>query len=169
MFVDVTELRRLETLRRDFVANVSHELRTPVAAISSAAETLESAITRDPEAAKDFVQMILRNAERLRNLVDDLLDLSRIESQDFAVRLEPVDAEELAGAVLDLFRERATKKRIQLVSDVHAPKCRAGRSPGARARAHEPRRQRGEVLRPRQHDHGPHPRGGREPEHRGRR
>jgi two-component system phosphate regulon sensor histidine kinase PhoR len=117
VFVDVTHLRRLETLRRDFVANASHELRTPVAAISSAAETLESAVDSDPAAARDFVQMILRNAERLRNLVDDLLDLSRIESQDFALQLETMDAEGIAGPVLDLFRERASKKQIQLTSE----------------------------------------------------
>lgn len=124
VFVDVTHLRRLETLRKDFVANASHELRTPIAAILSAAETLEGAVTRDPEAAKDFVQMILRNAERLRNLVDDLLDLSRIESQDFAVRLEPVDTAEVVASVLDLFRERAVKKGIRLASEL-SPGCRA--------------------------------------------
>jgi two-component system, OmpR family, phosphate regulon sensor histidine kinase PhoR len=124
VFVDVTHLRRLETLRKDFVANASHELRTPIAAISSAAETLEGAMTRDPEAAKDFVQMILRNAERLRNLVDDLLDLSRIESQDFAVRLEAVDTAEVAASVLELFHERAGKKGIRLASEL-SPGCRA--------------------------------------------
>ncbi len=117
VFVDVTHLRRLETLRRDFVANASHELRTPIAAISSAAETLDAAVSRDPVAAKDFVQMILRNAERLRNLVDDLLDLSRIESQDFAVRLEEVDAGEVSKVVVDLFRERASKKDIRFASE----------------------------------------------------
>ncbi|HVU03958.1 MAG TPA: ATP-binding protein [Polyangiaceae bacterium] len=115
VFVDVTHLRRLETLRRDFVANASHELRTPVAAISSATETLESAITKDPTAALDFLAIIARNAERLRNLVDDLLDLSRIESQDFEVHLEPIDLAEIGGPVLDLFRERAAKKGIRLV------------------------------------------------------
>jgi two-component system phosphate regulon sensor histidine kinase PhoR len=118
VFVDVTHLRRLETLRRDFVANASHELRTPVAAISSAAETLETALERDPAAARDFVQMIQRNAERLRNLVDDLLDLSRVESQDFAIRLETVDVREIVGAVVDLFRERASKKKIALTSEI---------------------------------------------------
>jgi two-component system phosphate regulon sensor histidine kinase PhoR len=118
VFVDVTHLRRLETLRRDFVANASHELRTPVAAISSAAETLESALGRDPAAARDFLQMIQRNAERLRNLVDDLLDLSRVESQDFAIRLETVEVREMVGAVVDLFRERASKKKITLKSEI---------------------------------------------------
>jgi two-component system phosphate regulon sensor histidine kinase PhoR len=120
VFVDVTHLRRLENLRKDFVANASHELRTPVAAILSAAETLESALVRDPGAAPEFAGMILRNAERLRNLVDDLLDLSRIESQDFAVRLEPTDPAEVATAVLELFRERAAKKHIRLVAEPSA-------------------------------------------------
>jgi two-component system phosphate regulon sensor histidine kinase PhoR len=114
VFVDVTHLRRLEALRKDFVANASHELRTPVSAIHSAAETLETAITRDPAAAHDFVAIIIRNSERLKNLVDDLLDLSRIESQDFEVHPEALDIEELGGAVLDLFRERAAKKGIRL-------------------------------------------------------
>jgi two-component system phosphate regulon sensor histidine kinase PhoR len=123
VFVDVTHLRRLEALRKDFVANASHELRTPVAAIFSAAETLESAID-DPAAAHDFIAMIQRNAARLRNLVDDLLDLSRIESQDFAVHLEPVDPADVARAVVDLFRERAAKKRIEIVSD-YASGCQA--------------------------------------------
>jgi two-component system phosphate regulon sensor histidine kinase PhoR len=94
-----------------------------VAAIFSAAETLESAID-DPAAAHDFIAMIQRNAARLRNLVDDLLDLSRIESQDFAVHLEPVDPADVARAVVDLFRERAAKKRIEIVSD-YASGCQA--------------------------------------------
>jgi two-component system phosphate regulon sensor histidine kinase PhoR len=123
VFVDVTHLRRLEALRKDFVANASHELRTPVAAILSAAETLESVIAKDPSATTDFIQMIQRNAARLRNLVDDLLDLSRIESQDFAVRLEAVDPTEVASAVVDLFRERAAKKHIEIALD-YAP-CQA--------------------------------------------
>jgi two-component system phosphate regulon sensor histidine kinase PhoR len=115
VFIDVTHLRRLETLRKDFVANASHELRTPVSAIHSAAETLQGALQRDPSAAPDFIQIIVRNAERLKNLVDDLLDLSRIESQDFEVHLEPLEVEDVARAVLDLFQERASKKGIHLV------------------------------------------------------
>ncbi|MBM4361941.1 MAG: PAS domain-containing sensor histidine kinase, partial [Deltaproteobacteria bacterium] len=114
VFVDVTNLRKLETLRRDFVANASHELRTPVAAILSAAETIELAIGRDPEGARDFVGVVTRNAERLKNLVDDLLDLSRIESHEFRVHAEAVDVAELCDAVVELFRERATKKGITI-------------------------------------------------------
>ena len=64
VFVDVTEVRRLESLRRDFVANVSHELRTPVTAVRSAAETLQNAAADDPVAARAFIGIIERNAER---------------------------------------------------------------------------------------------------------
>jgi two-component system, OmpR family, phosphate regulon sensor histidine kinase PhoR len=117
VFVDVTHLRRLESMRKDFVANASHELRTPVATIHSAAETLAAVVTRDPNAAGEFVDIIMRNAQRLKNLVDDLLDLSRIESQDFHVWLEPLDAGQTFAVVAELFRERAATKGIRLVLD----------------------------------------------------
>lgn len=122
VFVDVTHLRRLEVMRKDFVANASHELRTPVATIHSAAETLATAVARDPKAVGEFVDIIMRNAQRLKNLVDDLLDLSRIESQDFHVWLEPLDAGETFATVLESFRERAATKGIRLVVDTGAPK-----------------------------------------------
>jgi two-component system phosphate regulon sensor histidine kinase PhoR len=118
VLVDVTEMRRLETLRRDFVANVSHELRTPVTAIRSAAETLQSAMRQDPAAAGMFVDIIDRNAARLHALVEDLLDLSRIESRELELELEPVDLNHLFGQVIDLFRERADKKQIGLTHEV---------------------------------------------------
>jgi two-component system phosphate regulon sensor histidine kinase PhoR len=122
VFVDVTHLRRLEAMRKDFVANASHELRTPVATIHSAAETLAAVVGRDPKAASDFVDIIMRNAQRLKNLVDDLLDLSRIESQDFQVRLEPLDAGQTFAVVAELFRERAAAKGIRLILDASVGK-----------------------------------------------
>ncbi len=76
---DLTELRRLEAVRRDFVANVSHELKTPLTSISGYAETLLSD-PPDPDMARGFLRTILGNARRMQRLVDDLLDLSRIES-----------------------------------------------------------------------------------------
>src|SRR5262249_35057762 len=120
VFVDVTHLRRLESMRKDFVANASHELRTPVATIHSAAETLQTAVVQDPAAALEFVGIVVGNAQLLKNLVDDLLDLSRIESQDFKVWLEPLDAAELFSVVLDLVRERAAAKGIGLALDANA-------------------------------------------------
>ncbi|HRI49222.1 MAG TPA: ATP-binding protein [Pseudomonadota bacterium] len=114
VLVDVTELRRLESLRRDFVANVSHELRTPVTAMRSAAETIRDAAASDPEAAARFLEIIERNGERLQRMIEDLLDLSRIESQE--LRLQPADLAlpELVTHHLELLRSRADQKRIQL-------------------------------------------------------
>lgn len=72
---DVTEMRRLETVRRDFVANVSRELRTPVASVRSAAKTLRMAIEHNPKAATQFIDIIERNGRRLGEIINDLLDL----------------------------------------------------------------------------------------------
>ncbi|HEY1955970.1 MAG TPA: ATP-binding protein [Polyangiaceae bacterium] len=118
VFVDVTDIRRLESMRRDFVANASHELRTPVTAVRSAAETLRFAMQNDPESAGHFLDIIERNAERLQHLVEDLLDLSRIESHEFRLTFGEHEVGPLVGRVVDLFRERSEKKRIALSADV---------------------------------------------------
>ena len=115
VFVDVTDLRRLESLRRDFVANVSHELRTPVTAVRSAAETLRSALLEDPARAGRFVDIIDRNAQRLHALIEDLLELSRLESNQFKLKKENVDILATARLVASLFRERAETKKVKLV------------------------------------------------------
>jgi two-component system phosphate regulon sensor histidine kinase PhoR len=120
VFVDVTDLRRLESLRRDFVANVSHELRTPVTAVRSAAETLRDSALKDPDpkAAERFADIIIRNSERLQNLIEDLLELSRLESNEFKLKREKIDLVVVASLVMALFRERAERKGIQLVTDI---------------------------------------------------
>jgi two-component system phosphate regulon sensor histidine kinase PhoR len=124
VFFDVTELRRLETIRRDFVANVSHELRTPVTAIRSASETMAAVLDKDPTAARRFLDIVGRNAERLQELVEDILDLSRIESRQVDLRTEPVElAPALSDSTLGL-RERADKKGIALRTEA-APTLRA--------------------------------------------
>ena len=114
VFFDVTDIRRLESLRRDFVANVSHELRTPVTAILSAAETMEIAMAKDPEGAKRFLAIVERNAARLQRLIEDLLDLSRIESRELRLRPERFGFEPFATHLLGMFRERGDKRRITL-------------------------------------------------------
>ena len=120
VFVDVTDLRRLESMRKDFVANASHELRTPVTAVRSAAETLRFAMESDPESATHFLEIIERNATRLQRLVEDLLDLSRIEARELRLTFEPVDLGAFFGQVVGLFRERAFAKHIGLTWDVPA-------------------------------------------------
>jgi two-component system phosphate regulon sensor histidine kinase PhoR len=122
VFRDVTDVRRLETMRRDFVANVSHELRTPVTAVRSAADTLCGGAANDPEAAKRFLDIIARNAERLQRLIEDLLDLSRIESKELALRPESIDLGAFVGHVLSLFRGRADERGVRIASDITAKK-----------------------------------------------
>ena len=124
---DVTDVRRLETMRRDFVANVSHELRTPVTSIRSAAETLSGGASTDPVAALKFVDIIARNAERLQRLIEDLLDLSRIESKELKLRPETIDLRAFVNHNLSLFRDRADKRGIQLRADLAVVRALADR------------------------------------------
>jgi two-component system phosphate regulon sensor histidine kinase PhoR len=117
---DVTEMRRLETVRRDFVANVSHELRTPVASVRSAAETLRMAIEHDPKAANQFIDIIERNGRRLGELINDLLDLSRIEAKEYRLKVEPADLRQLSEKTVAAFAERALSRNMHLTVDVPA-------------------------------------------------
>jgi len=97
-FLDVTELRRMEKIRRDFVANASHEMKTPLTAMRGFAETL---LEGDPPEAlrREFLGSIRTNSVRLQNLVDDLLDLSRLEAGAWPVQEEEVELADAAGAV----------------------------------------------------------------------
>jgi len=113
---DVTELRRLESMRRDFVANVSHELRTPIAAIRAAAETLEGGAMSDPAAAKDFIGMISRQSERLHELVEDLLELSRIEAQKLDLKPSSIELTELIDHMIGLYALSASRRGVELVA-----------------------------------------------------
>lgn len=95
---DVTRLRRLENLRRDFVANVSHELKTPITAIKGCVETLLDGAAADPEAGRRFLEIIARQGERLNAIIDDLLTLSRIE-QDADQQEIPLQTAPLRGVL----------------------------------------------------------------------
>jgi two-component system phosphate regulon sensor histidine kinase PhoR len=114
--VDVTDVRRLEAMRRDFVANVSHELRTPVAALRSATETLQAGAVRDPKAAERFLGIIERNAARLQALIEDLLELSRLDAKQWRLHIERVQVEPLIQIVMGSFRGRAEQKNVRLSS-----------------------------------------------------
>jgi two-component system, OmpR family, phosphate regulon sensor histidine kinase PhoR len=97
---DVTKVRRLETVRRDFVANVSHELRTPVAVIRANAETLLAGAKDDPAIAGKLVDGLHRNAERLARILADLLDLSRLDAGQYRLELAPVGVRAVAEQAL---------------------------------------------------------------------
>lgn len=114
VFHDMTELKRLETVRADFVANVSHELRTPLAAIKGYAETLLRSPPEDTELARQFLEVIDRHSERLGRLIDDLLTLSDLESGRVQIDREPVNPGDVVRKTLELLQDRARKKDIVL-------------------------------------------------------
>jgi two-component system phosphate regulon sensor histidine kinase PhoR len=109
---DVTEARRVEAMRRDFVANASHELKTPVASIQAAAETVGRALEEDPAAAARFASQLHQEAVRLSRIVSDLLDLSRLETE--RPKLEPVRLDLLLREEVDRHRDRASRVGIEL-------------------------------------------------------
>jgi two-component system phosphate regulon sensor histidine kinase PhoR len=116
---DLTEIRRLEAVRRDFVANVSHELKTPLTSISGYAETL-LADTPDADTTRRFLTTILENARRMQRLVDDLLDLARIEAGRWQPDPEPVPVAETAQEMWNELAERAAARSIQFSTDVES-------------------------------------------------
>jgi two-component system, OmpR family, phosphate regulon sensor histidine kinase PhoR len=114
---DLTEVRRLETVRRDFVANVSHELKTPLTSISGYAETLLGD-TADAGTTRRFLGTILSNARRMQRLVDDLLDLSRIEAGRWQPTRSEVDVAAVARESWASLAGRAGAARVELAFDV---------------------------------------------------
>jgi two-component system phosphate regulon sensor histidine kinase PhoR len=110
---DLTAMRRMESVRRDFVANVSHELRTPLTVIAGFTETLsEEGVP--PEKRRQFGEMILANTTRMQRIVDDLLDLSRIESGGWVPNPALIDAESIIQDVLTSLRSASEAKKIAL-------------------------------------------------------
>ena len=117
---DVTELRRLERVRQDFVANVSHEFKTPLTAIQGFAETLLSGALDDPQNNRRFLRIIADHATRLARLTDDLLKLARIEAGKLEVQLLPVGALEVVEPCVETALLKANKKQIALEVDIPA-------------------------------------------------
>lgn len=109
---DITELRRTETIRRDFVANVSHDLRTPIAALRALVETLLDGALADPMVAQDFLRRIATEVDHLARLVDQLLELTKAESGQLQLARVPTDLVELARATLRRFEPRAATRGI---------------------------------------------------------
>ncbi len=121
VFHDITELRRLERVRQDFVANVSHELRTPIASIKGYAETLLEGALEDKDNAQDFVRIIYQDAERLASLINDLLDLSKIESGKMNMNFTAQEAAGLIKKAVMIIEPQARAKSIILKTDIPQP------------------------------------------------
>lgn len=115
---DVTELRRLERVRQDFVANVSHEFKTPLTAIQGFAETLLSGALEDPRNNRRFLEIIRDHAARLAGLTDDLLKLARIEAGKLEVEFVPVNILELVEQCAETALLKASRKQIAFETDV---------------------------------------------------
>ena len=109
---DVTAMRRLETVRRDFVANVSHELRTPVAVIRANAETLMAGAADDPQIAPKLIDGLHRNAERLARILADLLDLSRLDAGQYRLEVAPVAVLAITEQSLSAVEPQAQKRNV---------------------------------------------------------
>ena len=115
VFHDISDLKKAENMRRDFVANVSHELRTPVTIIKGYAETLlDGTLKSDPERAVKFVEIISNHSERLTNLINDILALSSLETKDALIELNPLDASGTIAKACILLQDRAVKKDITI-------------------------------------------------------
>jgi two-component system phosphate regulon sensor histidine kinase PhoR len=112
--LDITEIRRLERVRRDFVANVSHELRTPLTAIQGFAETLLRGALDEPENSRRFVEIIRDHAVRLARLTEDLLKLSRIEAGKLELELRPISVESVVEQCVETARLTLSEKRQSL-------------------------------------------------------
>jgi len=115
---DLTEMRRLEKVRRDFIANISHELRTPTASLKVLAETLQEGAIDDPNVAKGFLDKINVETDRLAQMVSELNELSRIESGEVSLKKELIDIGEVVALVVERLKPQADRAELSLAVDI---------------------------------------------------
>ncbi|HYG81866.1 MAG TPA: ATP-binding protein [Pyrinomonadaceae bacterium] len=118
VFFNITRLERLERVRQEFLSNVSHELRTPLTAIIAFVETLEDGALEDAASNRRFLSIIRRNAERMRSLIDDILELSALEAGTVKVEVVELPLRALVTDVLTAVARRAEERRVTLVNEV---------------------------------------------------
>ncbi len=117
VFHDITELKRLERIRSEFVANVSHELKTPLTTIKGFVETLKEGALSDSHKARGFLNIIEKHTQRLEYLVNDLLTLSTLESREVSLELEKLSIFSIIEGVLNLYKERSENLQHKIVLD----------------------------------------------------
>ena len=115
---DITRLKHLESIRKDFVANVSHELKTPLTAIKGYAETLLDGALNDKENSLKFIEIIKNQADRLTTLVEDLLTLSRIEFGEIKVDKKSLNLDQIIDSTFQILNEKAIKKGLYIKKDI---------------------------------------------------
>ncbi|SNZ11817.1 PAS/PAC sensor signal transduction histidine kinase [Terribacillus aidingensis] len=115
VFYEITELKRVEEMRKDFVANVSHELKTPLTSIRGFSETLlEDGALEDRELTERFLTIINNESQRLQALVKDLLELSRLEKDELQIRMERLDFRKMVDTIMPIIEQHAESKQIQV-------------------------------------------------------
>ena len=114
IFHDITELKRLEQMRKDFVANVSHELRTPITSIKGFSETLLDGALKDEKTLKHFLSIILKESDRLQELIQELLNLSKMEQQEFVLKTGVVDITNVLGDIQEMLIGKLKEKEVSL-------------------------------------------------------
>ena len=112
---DITQLRQLNSMRRDFISNLSHELRTPVSVIRANSETLLDGALENKKDAKSFAKAILHNSERLSSMVSDLIDLSRIEYGDLKLNIQKIDLDHFINEFISSMKSLTKKKDIEII------------------------------------------------------
>ncbi|EGA88692.1 alkaline phosphatase synthesis sensor protein [Planococcus donghaensis MPA1U2] len=118
VFQDITELKKLEQIRKDFVANVSHELRTPVTSIKGFSETLLDGAYKDTETLLSFLEIMHTESNRLEMLINDLLDLSKVEQSGFRVNAQPTNMEAVIKRAREMIQPKIDEKSIQLKLEI---------------------------------------------------
>ena len=118
VFFDITRTERLELVRQEFLSNVSHELRTPLTSIMAFVETLETGASEDPESCQRFLSIIRKNASRMHTLLDDIVDLTAIETGNVQLRAAPVDLHELVSDVCASLANKAEAQNVTLQNKV---------------------------------------------------
>ena len=119
-FHDVTQVERLESIRQEFLSNISHELRTPLTSILAFVETLEDGAIDDSENNRRFLSVIRRNAERMRALISDILELSMIESGNVVIDVRSIELRPLIDAIFGDLAAKASERKIKLQNKVQA-------------------------------------------------
>lgn len=114
VFHDITELKNLEQMRKDFVANVSHELKTPITSIRGFSETLLDGAMSDEGLREQFITIILKESERLQSLIHDLLELSKLEKEEFSLNIEHISVQSLVKDVIPIVEQQANHKGIEI-------------------------------------------------------
>lgn len=115
VFHDITEIKKLEQVRKDFVANVSHELKTPITSIKGFTETLLDGAKEDKVALDQFLKIILEESDRLQTLILDLLELSKIEQQGYTLSIRSMNINQVINEILPILDRKAGEKDIQLI------------------------------------------------------